>query len=259
MILTCPECATRFSVKSDAIGPNGRTVRCSQCSATWFASADPDILSLNEIQNTGLDQAPSDEPTPTEPEAPVFSETEETLDQSDSSSEPHAVMRDKAERKKVRRRLFGVSMIWLTTLTILALAAFLAWLFRAQIVEKFPGTQSLYSAFGIEASQTGLIIQNIRTEYGDVDGTPVLFIEGEIENYDRQSRNVPLVQINFKNDNGETIATWAIEPPKSTLKKGETQTFSGQYPNPPIDAATLVPVFVDEMASLVVPMELAAK
>lgn len=259
MILTCPECATRFSVKSDAVGPNGRTVRCSQCSATWFASADPDILSLNEIQNTDLAREPSDEPNLPETEKPEFAEVDEKTDRGDQPSEPHAVMRDKADRKKARRRLFGVSMIWLTTLAIIALAAFLAWLFRAQIVEKFPGTQSLYSAFGIEASQTGLIIQNIRTEYGDVDGTPVLFIEGEIENYDVQSRSVPLVQINFKNDNGETIATWAIEPRKSTLKKGETQTFSGQYPNPPVDATKLIPVFVDEMAGVVVPMEFAAK
>ncbi|NNC38541.1 MAG: DUF3426 domain-containing protein [Hyphomonadaceae bacterium] len=256
MILTCPECATRFSVKSDAIGPNGRTVRCSQCSVTWFASADPDILSLNEIKNSDAAVESYEEQ---EPEVTASVEFDDHEHGTEPSNEPHAVIRDKAEQKKARRRLLGVGMIWLTTLTIIALAAFLAWLFRAQIVEKFPGTRSVYSAFGIEASNTGLIIQNIRTEYGDVDGTPVLFVEGEIENYDVQTRDVPMVQIKFKNDNDEVIATWAIEPPKTKLQKGETQTFSGQYPNPPIDATKLVPVFIDELANTVVRAHLAAK
>jgi len=145
-------------------------------------------------------------------------------------------------------------MIWLTTLGVLAVAATLAILFRVQIVDKFLGAQALYSAVGIEAPKTGLMIQNIRTEYGDVDGTPVLFINGEIENLDRQVRDVPLVQINFKNENGEIVANWVIEPPKTQLAKGELQKFSSQYPNPPVDATRLVPVFVDETAGSSIPV-----
>jgi len=248
MILTCPECATRFSIDSESIGPNGRTVRCSQCAATWFASADPDILSLNEIQNTPAIEDVLEDVDHEATEIADFSDDESPEGTVESIKTPHAEIRDKAERKKVRRRLFGVGMIWLTTLGVLAVAATMAILFRAQFVDKFPGTQALYSAVGIEASKTGLMIQNIRAEYGDVDGTPVLFINGEIKNFDRQARDVPLVQINFKNDNSETVASWVIEPSKSLLAKGELQKFASQYPNPPVDATKLVPVFVDETA-----------
>jgi hypothetical protein len=55
-----------------------------------------------------------------------------------------------------------------------------------------------------------------------------------------------MVQINFKNDSGEVLANWVIEPTKSVLEKGESQNFSSQYPNPPVDATKLVPVFADE-------------
>lgn len=246
MILTCPECATRFSIDSEAIGPNGRTVRCSQCETTWFASADPDILSLNEIQNTPIieDVIEEIDSDPDISSQLVENEAEQSV--SATAQTPHGEIRDKAERKKVRRRLFGVGMIWLTTLGVLAVAATLAILFRAQIVEQFPGTRALYSAVGIEASETGLVIQFTSTEYGDVDGRPVLIVNGEIKNLDLQARDVPLVQINFQNDNNETVANWVIEPPKSILEKGELQKFSSQYPNPPIDATKLVPVFVDE-------------
>lgn len=248
MILTCPECATRFSIESDAIGPNGRTVRCSQCSETWFASADPDILSLNEIQNTQSINEQSVESEQNDDYRSEIAKDDQSADVGIADSAPHAEVRNKAERKKVRRRLMGVLMIWLTTLAILIVAATIAYLFRAQIVEKFPSTRPLYDVFGVEATVNGLIIHDIRTEFGEVDGTPVLFINGEIKNYDLQSRDVPLVQINFKNDNGEILANWVIEPPKSRLKKGERQQFSSQYPNPPIDATKLVPVFVDETA-----------
>jgi predicted Zn finger-like uncharacterized protein len=36
MILTCPQCETRFVVPSAAIPVDGRKVRCAKCENTWF-------------------------------------------------------------------------------------------------------------------------------------------------------------------------------------------------------------------------------
>ena len=246
MILTCPECTTRFAIDPEAIGPNGRTVRCSQCSATWFAAADPDILSLNEIQSASSAEINVADNNQNDSDGADFANAQNDDPSEQSTAEPHTAMRDKAERKKVRRRLFGVGMIWVTTLGILALAALLAWLFRAQIVEKFPSTRPLYQSIGIEASETGLKIHDVRTEYGENEGTPVLIVNGVVENYDLKARDLPMIQMNFKNDNDEVLANWVIEPSKTILAKGESLNFSSQYPNPPIDATKLVPVFVDE-------------
>ena len=42
MIIACPACATRYVVPDNAIGIDGRTVRCAKCKHSWF-QAGPDL------------------------------------------------------------------------------------------------------------------------------------------------------------------------------------------------------------------------
>jgi predicted Zn finger-like uncharacterized protein len=40
MLIVCPSCSTGYQVGPTALGPAGRSVRCSQCKNTWFASPE---------------------------------------------------------------------------------------------------------------------------------------------------------------------------------------------------------------------------
>src|ERR1700726_4639078 len=45
MILTCPQCATRYQVEADKFPASGRNVRCSKCGHVWHQLGpmpDPD-------------------------------------------------------------------------------------------------------------------------------------------------------------------------------------------------------------------------
>jgi predicted Zn finger-like uncharacterized protein len=41
MILSCPECGTKYVVKDGAIPPEGRKVRCASCKHSWHQDPDP--------------------------------------------------------------------------------------------------------------------------------------------------------------------------------------------------------------------------
>ncbi len=249
MILTCPECATRFKINPDAIGANGRTVRCSQCSATWFVAAEPDVMELREQEENTLEAIQEREDLVSAIDNTPDPMPEESREQPDDGLEehsPHGLIRDKAEKKKVRRRLFSVGMIWVTVLAILALAALAAILFRASIVKQFPGTEPIYKSLGFEASASGLQIYDVEYRKVQNEGTDVLLVNGMVKNYDRRSRDVSMIRLSFKNADGDMLSSWVVEPKKSSLASGESLEFVTQFPNPPVDAVAFVYFFVDE-------------
>lgn len=50
MIITCPDCATRYDVDDARFTPNGRSVRCSSCGESWFVPA-PEELEVEPIED----------------------------------------------------------------------------------------------------------------------------------------------------------------------------------------------------------------
>src|SRR5262245_41196974 len=42
MLICCPNCETSFQVKPDALGTNGRSVRCARGQRVWFAAPEPE-------------------------------------------------------------------------------------------------------------------------------------------------------------------------------------------------------------------------
>ena len=50
MIITCPDCATRYDLDVDRFLPNGRSVRCSNCGESWFVPAPEPIEDLQPLR-----------------------------------------------------------------------------------------------------------------------------------------------------------------------------------------------------------------
>jgi predicted Zn finger-like uncharacterized protein len=66
MILTCPECGTRYAVKDGAIPEGGRQVRCASCKHSWHqdpqADAPADAAGEAPLQRDPVDEFPAPAP-----------------------------------------------------------------------------------------------------------------------------------------------------------------------------------------------------
>ena len=69
MILTCPACATQYTVKDGAIPPGGRTVRCAACKHKWHQ--DDDGAAPNEAALAGGPPQPDPDQAREEPLADI--------------------------------------------------------------------------------------------------------------------------------------------------------------------------------------------
>ena len=247
MILTCPECSTRYLTKENAIGPNGRTVRCAKCDTTWFVASEADELALQDNQAPVEDIVPATAgiAAARAPDISFGQEAESVIEEQPGA---HVVMRDKVDKERRRRRLTSVGLIWAIPLTLLFVAAILGYIFRQDIVNGIPQTATLYKSLGVDVTLSGLEIENPITKSALVNGKPVLVVNGAVRNISAQIQDIPMVELSLHSKDGESLASWLVEVNKDRLAKGERVTFVTEYPNPPIDTATLRYKFADEVA-----------
>lgn len=257
MILTCPECATRYLLSdADRIGSAGRTVRCSKCQTSWFVSSDLDELTLKDneqaeisaqVQSTPkIDDVTSDRSQSVESgletgRTNTMSEDMRRDSRVSMSYSPgaHVGVRDRKDRRKRNFRLAVIGLIWGITLGLLALAATLAYLSRQEVIDRYPKAATLYRAFGIEVSAQGLAFDKPVTRSVFIDGSPVLVINGSVKNISTKTMPLPMVALSLHNSALEPLAEWRVEFAKTELEKGKRSEFIAHFPNPPIDAVHL--------------------
>ena len=173
-----------------------------------------------------------------------------------SIRDAHSQLRDKAERKRSRRRLSNIMMIWLIPLLLIGAAAVAAYSFRQKIVDQFPKSATLYKAVGVEVSAPGLTLTPPSTRYVEIDGKRALVVEGTVRNISQESKAVPMIALSLHNASGEELAAWNVELEQSRLSAGASGDYLSQYPNPPLDAEALHSRFADEVSGMVTPIEL---
>ena len=249
MIITCPECATRYKTTEDAIGPNGRTVRCANCTTTWFVPAPNDELTMDAL---ALADNEREDMVAQEPSAPKHVASAPIIPRSDfdktdtAASGAHIDMREKTDRRRRNRRLRGVLAIWLVPLSIMATAAFAAYHYRHDIVKDYPKSATLYKAAGVDVSVSGLVLDRPETRYAEVDGVPILMVSGSVRNISDGQLSLPMVELSLHNADDDVLTSWVVDLDKAVLPKGGRTAYSTQHPNPALDAAILKTRFIDE-------------
>src|SRR5690606_27204638 len=196
MILTCPECATRYFVPDESLGASGRRVRCHSCGHTWRASAEEPLDLVNPD---------AEEPAPPRTD---FARRPEAAAELSAPELPKA-FRARAEQQRRLRRAAAHGAVWagISAAFIGLLAA--GWLFRVDVVRTFPRAGAAYAAVGLKVNATGLDFEAVSARAAPDDPASVV-VSGAIRNVDDAAMPIPAVRVSLLDDEGARIVSRVI-------------------------------------------------
>jgi len=200
MILTCPQCSTRYHVDPASLGATGRRVRCAGCGNRWLA------------------QPPSDTP--------------KVIELAPAAATPGARMWPIAGPEEARPRGSASLVGWLVgVLVILVVAS--AVIGRNEIVAGFPASATIYNKLGLPVTlRLGLQFEGVTSKRLEEGGVAVLVVEGAIVNLSEQERRVPPIRVTLLDGGGRRLQQELFSAKDPALDAGGKTSFSGRLVNP---------------------------
>lgn len=217
MILTCPSCATSYFTPDEAIGANGRTVRCKSCKHTWRATLD-EPLELSTATSETVTFGVREEPAP------------ESLAETPAPELPRA-FRARAEQQRRLRRAATHGVVWAGIASGFAALIGAAWLFRVEVVEMAPRAAAAYAAVGLTVNPTGLDFEAVTARPLTNDPGKVL-VSGALRNVRDDERIAPPVRVALLDSHGAEIGYAVVRIDAAPVLPGKVQGFAAVIPDP---------------------------
>jgi predicted Zn finger-like uncharacterized protein len=226
MILTCPQCATRYQTDASLFAPPGRKVKCAKCGHVWQQAAPAPEPELDAaIEEPAPQPQPAHEPQPQRAAyAPSSPAPREQVYESTAEEKPHASWLPRA----------GLAVGWIALALIVLLVAWSADAYRQQIASLWPQSSSLYSALGLKVNARGIDIRDVVDHVEKEDGQPVLAVSGQLLNITQRELTVPPVSVTLTDEDKRTLYQWSFSSGVETLKPGQSVRFRTRLSSPPV-------------------------
>ncbi|MBI3678193.1 MAG: zinc-ribbon domain-containing protein [Proteobacteria bacterium] len=223
MILTCPECATRYQTDAAAFAPPGRKVRCAKCGHVWHQVAPPP-----EPEAT-IDLPPRESPR-IEPRAdlpPIPPRRSSYVPPQDQVVEEEPVARSRTGAR------LALAFGWLVLIGLVLIIGWSAVVYRQQVAALWPQSASLYAKLGMEVNARGIAFVEKSFKREMEDGQFVLVITGKIANISDHEIPVPKIRATLMSQDKRELTHWSFSASAATLHVGESVPFLTRISNPP--------------------------
>ncbi|MGZ8371222.1 MAG: DUF3426 domain-containing protein, partial [Caulobacteraceae bacterium] len=212
MILTCPECASRYFVKESSLA-GGRTVRCSSCGSSWRAEAPLDLVST-----------PDEGAYAAEPAGDLGAPPIEDI---------HKVFRARAEEKARVKEAAAAGAVWAGLGAGFALILISAMVFRTDVARIMPRAASAYAAIGLPVNTVGLTIEKVQASPALQDGRAALSVSGVLRNIRTRPVTPPLLTVSLIDKSGKTVLKTAASAGDAPIPAGASRPFVASVVEPP--------------------------
>lgn len=210
MILTCPQCQTRYRTEAVNFPSTGRKVRCSKCAHVWHevpAESDSGLV-LPVVP-------PPPVPIVSSP-AHVVSAIRKLLpDHIASASGNTAPLAEK----------LGLAAGWAGLIVMILLIGWIGFRFRQEIATLWPRSSSLNATFGVPVNANGIAINDWTYHVETDSGQPVMVVTGKLVNMSSRELRVPPLRISLTDNDQREIYHWNYHPPQPTLGPGASLGF----------------------------------
>jgi predicted Zn finger-like uncharacterized protein len=275
MIITCPNCSTRYSLPQDKIKPGGQKVRCAKCGTVWHQAPEDEPLAL-----TPEEAVPAPEPAWTP--APPATETAAGAGAAPEQPAPDEAPAQDVPAPDVALRDFpppgeslgqyirkapaeeepgGLARKWVIAIVLLVILALAGVVVFKQQIQDLTGIQltplaalepaAPAPAPAAPATPTApeppqpltLTFDEVESSIEEIDGVRKLMVKGLIVNPADREQAVPGLAFDMLDKQGKSIDRWTFSVPVRALAPHTTTRFTAQRDTPPAMLNELVPGF----------------